>query len=204
MKRILITTTLLLSILSLKSQVSIGVDAVSPHEDAILDLQADDKGILLPRVKLTSTTDSSPLKNHVEGMIVYNTAIGGSGLTYVSPGFYYNDGKAWVRLPLGYTNWFYMPSIPFATSEDAQAQTKDLYEEYKRQFGGGSVTFVKSTSAPQIIPYLPAATDLYYYVTDYDPEVFSNISINDNGVMTYDVKAAATDYTFINIVFVLK
>lgn len=204
MKRILITATLLLSIISLKSQVSIGVDAVSPHEDAILDLQSQDKGFLLPRVKLVSSNQSTPLKNHVEGMIVYNTTVSGSGASYVSPGFYYNDGKAWVRLPLGYTNWFYMPSIPFATSEDATTQTKNLYEEYKKQFGGTSATFVKSTSAPKMIPYLPAATDLYYYITDYDPEVFSNISIDDNGIMTYDVKAAATDYTFINIVFVLK
>jgi hypothetical protein len=33
--------------------------------------------------------------------------------------------------------------------------------------------------------------------------VFSNISIT-NGVMTYNVNAAATDCSFINIVFVLK
>lgn len=204
MKKLLISSVLFLAVISAKSQVSIGLDASVPNEDAILDLQAQNKGFLLPRVKLISSDKPSPLKNHVEGMTVYNTAISGSGATYVSPGLYYNDGTSWIRLPLGYTNWFYMPSIPFKTSDNATAQTKDLYAEYTKQFGGTSGNFAKSASAPATIPYLPTATDLYYYVTDYDPEVFSNISISNNGVMTYDVKAAATDYTFINIVFVLK
>ncbi|GBU07507.1 hypothetical protein AwDysgo_08380 [Bacteroidales bacterium] len=152
---------------------------------------------------LVSTSSAAPLGAHVAGMTVYNTATSSSGDTYVSPGFYYNDGFKWDRLHLGYTNWFYMPTIAFNTTSSALGQTKDLYQAYYEQFSGAS-NFVKSTGAPNKVPYIPAATDLYYYITDYDTNVFSNISIDQNGMMTYDVVASATDLSYINIVFVLK
>ena len=193
---------------SAKCQVAISdINATEPDENAILDLQSTTRGMLLPRIQLQSTTSSAPLKSHIAGMTVYNIAAAGSGATGVSPGLYYNDGTKWISLPLNYTKWFYMPSIAFETGTTATNQTKNLYTEYTKQFGGSSAentTFVASAGAPASIPYLPQASDLYYYITDYDPDVFSNISIDANGVMTYDVTAAATDYTFINIVFVLK
>lgn len=193
---------------NLHAQVTIGTDT-PPHKDALLELKentdgSSSKGLLFPRVKLSSTNTSAPLSSHVEGMTVYNTATASSGATYVSPGLYYNDGIQWVRMPMSATNWFYMPSISFDSSTTLSGQKKNLYQEYYNQFTGASGHFVKSNSAPKIIPYLPKATDLYYYITDYDPNVFSNISIDDNGIMVYDVTAAATDASFINIVFVLK
>jgi uncharacterized protein (TIGR02145 family) len=51
-------------------------------------------GLALPRVALTSTNSYSPLKEHVKGMIVYNTATVGD----ITPGTYYNDGSKWIRL----------------------------------------------------------------------------------------------------------
>lgn len=194
----------------MKSQVSISnstAGAKEPNQAAILDLQSTDKGLLLPRVSLTSTSDPSPLTSHVAGMTVYNSKAAGEGSNAVFVGLYYNDGTKWVSMPLSYTKWFYMPSIPFETSNSLTLQTKDLYQEYIKQFGGdpqSNTRFKGSEGAPSTIPHLPSATDLYYYVTDYDPAVFSNISINASGVMTYDVTAAATDQTFINIIFVLK
>lgn len=185
-------------------QVTDGTTTDQMDENSLLELQSNIRGLRLPRVELVRANQPDPLQAHVAGMTVYNT---GTSLAtvpykdYVSPGLYYNDGTRWVRMDLGYSNWFYMPSVSFNTSVNAVGQTKDLYQLYYDQFANPSV---KSTSAPAQVPYIPARTDLYYYITYYDTTVFSNVTIDDNGVMTYDVTASATDCSYINIVFVLK
>jgi hypothetical protein len=95
-----------------------------------------------------------------------------------------------------------MPSISFDTSVDAANQTKDLYQIYKDQFTAPGL--IASTGAPADVPYIPARTDLYYYITYFDSGVFTNVSIDADGIMKYDVTAQATDCSYINIVFVLK
>lgn len=208
--KIFILATILFSAVA-SAQVKIGGTDGKPNESAMLDIEATNKGVLLPRVALSKTDIASPLTAHVAGMTVYNTASTKSAteVNGVVPGFYYNDGTKWnqmVTTDNKAVKFFYMPSITFDTSQTLSRQTKDLYTEYKKQFSlptGGN--HVKSTNAPADgIPYFTSATDLYYYVTDYDPAVFSNIEIDDNGVMTYDVTAAATDCTLINVVFVVK
>lgn len=62
----------------------------------------------------------------------------------------------------------------------------------------------KSEGAPNSVPYLPNATDLYYYITYYDQDVFDIISLTKEGILTYNVKQAAKTDSLINIVFVLK
>ena len=220
MKKIFLTLIIILAAISfsnLNAQVTIGSNSV-PNSGAVLDLiSGGDKGLLMPRVALTSTRVFGPVKstdgtvyadhtNHTAGMTVYNTATNNSDTGYeVSPGYYYNDGTKWVRLPNRYTNWFFMPSVSFDTSTTGNLRTKNLYDLYKTQF---MTPAVKSTSAPASLPYVPAATDMYYYITYYDPAVFSfsgvGRGIDDNGVLTYDVIGGATDCSYINIVFVLK
>lgn len=87
---------LLLFYCNLYSQVGIGTD--NPNDDAILEVVNSNKGILLPRVALQQTDLSAPMSSHVAGMIVYNTAQSGMGLTTVYPGLYQNDGTSWIRL----------------------------------------------------------------------------------------------------------
>lgn len=75
------------------SFAQVGINTISPDTDAILDVVSTDKGALLPRVPLSETTNSSPLANHVSGMLVYNTASNND----VFPGYYYNNGSRWIR-----------------------------------------------------------------------------------------------------------
>ena len=75
----------------------IGIGTTSPNDNAILDVYSTNKGLLIPRLTLTSTTSFSPLSAHVAGMLVYNTATVGD----VTPGFYYNTGSAWSRVSAG-------------------------------------------------------------------------------------------------------
>ncbi|WP_344824205.1 tail fiber protein, partial [Rurimicrobium arvi] len=69
-----------------------------PNANAILDLESNRRGLLLPRIALTAMNSASPLSAHVQGMAVYNTATAGSGSTAVIPGYYINDGTKWIRL----------------------------------------------------------------------------------------------------------
>lgn len=102
----------------------------------------------------------------------------------------------------GVVNWFFMPSITINTATMGTPQTIDLYEKFREQF---QTPKVKSANAPQsIMPTLPAKTDLYYYVTDYDTNVLTSVSISANGVMTYTVSRQPSEASYVNIVFVLK
>jgi len=188
---------------TIQAQVTIGSNA-EPNTNAVLDLQSATKGLLLPRVVLKATNDPSPTSTHTAGLTVYNTSVSPKSIPfeyYVSPGLYYNDGTKWIRMALGFSNWFYMPSVSFDTSVTAYGLKKDLYKLYCSQFQN---PMVKSDGAPASVPYILKATDLYYYITEYDTNVFGKISIDANGVMTYDVIGSASDCSFINIVFVLK
>lgn len=96
--------------------------------------------------------------------------------------------------------FFYMPSIVFDIST-AGSFNRNLHNVYIQQFGSPAVS---SAGATQGIPTLPA-NQLEYYVTYYDTDVFENLSIDQNGVLTYTVKAtSATGASFMNIVFVVK
>lgn len=81
----------------------VGIGTATPNENSSLDITSDSKGVLITRVPLTGTDNPNPLTDHVAGMIVYNTSVTGTGETAVFEGFYYNDGKQWIRLEPLYT-----------------------------------------------------------------------------------------------------
>jgi len=72
------------------SQVGIGTDA--PNKSSILDVTSTDKGVLLPRVALTSATDQTTISNPAIGLLVYNT---GSNTNFTTSGYMFWDGTAW-------------------------------------------------------------------------------------------------------------
>ncbi|SKC04099.1 hypothetical protein SAMN05660841_03797, partial [Sphingobacterium nematocida] len=113
--------------------------------------------------------------------------------------------------------FFYMPSMVMPTFKD-QISDKDvmeenggvftikLYESYKKQFGltdqsSSAVNVGKVTT----LPVLPA-NELDYYVTFYDKTVFEEVSISNEGVLTYRIKQDAdiTIGSFMNIVFAVR
>jgi hypothetical protein len=98
----LLVTSLASAQTKIKDGTVVGSSA-QPQANSILELESTNKGLLLPRLQLISTTNFSPLTAHVAGMTVYNTNTSGSGVTAVSPGFYYNDGTKWVRVLNNFT-----------------------------------------------------------------------------------------------------
>ena len=75
------------------SQVKIGDNPRSINADAMLEIESTNKGVLLPRIALKSTTSAAPLKKLIAGMVVYNT----SNTNDITPGLYYSDGTKWIR-----------------------------------------------------------------------------------------------------------
>ncbi|MCA4805498.1 hypothetical protein [Myroides odoratimimus] len=197
------------------AQTKIGVVGKSNpdvNSNAILELEAENKGLLLPRVTLSKTTEAAPLKAHVAGMTVYNTKDGDKTKGEdVVKGFYYNDGTKWQQMVTTdnkAVKFFYMPSIVFDTSvitDPATEKEVNLYQEYVDQFGmkDKKRTF-KNNSAPESIPYFLNSNQLDYYVTDYDPAVFEILGISDDGIMKYRILSNGTPTSIMNIVFSVK
>lgn len=75
------------------SQIKIGNNPKSINKDALIDLESNDKGFLLPRIELVSINSPLPLSNFTSGMVVYNT----TNKNNISPGIYYSDGLKWIR-----------------------------------------------------------------------------------------------------------
>ncbi len=70
----------------------------TPNPSAGLDIDFSNKGLLIPRVALTSATDAATIPSPATSLLVYNTGTGG-----LSPaGYYYNAGTPgapnWVKL----------------------------------------------------------------------------------------------------------
>ena len=77
----------------------VGINTTSPGSGAMLDVTSTNKGILIPRVALTSTASSSPITPApTTSLLVYNTATSGSGATAVTPGFYFWSGSTWIAM----------------------------------------------------------------------------------------------------------
>lgn len=76
------------------SDARIGIGTSTPASSAILEIQSNNKGILIPRVALSGTNDQSNITNPVESLLVYNTRT----TSDVVPGFYYWGGSTWKAL----------------------------------------------------------------------------------------------------------
>jgi len=87
-----------ISIAGASAQIKIGKNPTTINPSSLLEVESDNKGVLLPRVALQSADNFAPLAAHVAGMIVYNTATAGTAPNNVVPGFYYNDGTHWLNL----------------------------------------------------------------------------------------------------------
>ncbi|MFD0699983.1 hypothetical protein, partial [Myroides pelagicus] len=116
--------------------------------------------------------------------------------------------------------FFYMPSIIIPTSEEqlnavgsgsggidtfddgTLLGSIDLYERYVTQFGSPKAS---NTNKNTELPVLPAG-ELDYYITWYDTTVFKTVSVDNLGVLSYELHQSAdvTVGSFMNIVFAVR
>lgn len=95
-KRRLAFIVLVVSSLTVSGQNNnVGIGTLTPDPSALLEIKANNKGILVPRVYLLSVTDTVTVAVPAISLMVFNTdsAIsGGNGV-----GFYYWSGTQWVQ-----------------------------------------------------------------------------------------------------------
>ncbi|GLB47981.1 hypothetical protein [Neptunitalea lumnitzerae] len=80
--------------INIKASGSVGINTSSPHPSASLDLGANNKGLLVNRVSLTSTTDVNTINAPATGLLVYNT----NSANDISEGFYHFNGVSWEKV----------------------------------------------------------------------------------------------------------
>lgn len=78
-----------------------GIGTTTPHASAKLEIAANDKGFLPPRIVLTSATDGTTIPSPATGLLIYNTATAGSAPNNVVPGYYYWNGTSWIQIANG-------------------------------------------------------------------------------------------------------
>ncbi len=86
---------------------NVGINNSTPDFSAKLDITATNKGLLIPRVSLTSVTDAVTIATPAISLLVYNTnasITGGQGT-----GYYYNSGTTaaplWIKLTTANEAW---------------------------------------------------------------------------------------------------
>ena len=223
MKKVILTIGILAGVSSTFAQVGrVGINTDDPK--ATLHIKADknnkdnNPGLIIPDVSKDKLDTGEP----VESTLVYYSE--GSNSAYINQndqsttenigskkGFYYYDGTDWQRIIR--KAQFYMPSIVMPTT--VGTHTINLYEEYIKQYAdsNGSNTFNKqapnrswniqtNNSNNSLKTY--AKNDLDYFVVYYNNNVFTDLSITEEGVLTYTVTAEGAKnisaQTFMNIV----
>ena len=95
----LLLLLLLFSSTTFSQNVGINATGAAPVTSAALDVDMANKGILIPRVALTSLNVFAPVTGTpTVSLLVYNTATAGASPNNVTPGYYYWDGNNWQRL----------------------------------------------------------------------------------------------------------
>lgn len=229
MKKVILTIGILAGVSSTFAQVGrVGINTNDPK--ATLHIEAYNKdnnkdnnpGLIIPNVNNVNK-DILNGNEHVASTLVYYS--GGSDSAYINQdsnsttenidskkGFYYYDGTDWQRIIR--KAQFYMPSIVMPTT--VNTHTINLYEEYMKQYGyvHNNVSNLGDTSIPSDRPIASSANasplktyrkdDLDYFVVYYDSNVFTNLSITKDGVLTYTVTDQSAKnisaQTFMNIV----
>ncbi|MDQ0065650.1 hypothetical protein [Chryseobacterium lathyri] len=105
-------------------QGQIGVGTATPDPSALLDLNASNKGLLLPRVTLTSTSDITTVPNPAKGLLVYATQNFGTGITAIQKDTLYKfDGTQWK--PLTTREKFISNELPKIVAVGRKTSTTD-------------------------------------------------------------------------------
>ncbi|MFK7799750.1 MAG: hypothetical protein AB8E82_20010, partial [Aureispira sp.] len=89
-----ITTTCCLFFLLLGTiqAQNVGIGTNNPALSAKLDIEAIDKGVLIPRISIPNLNGAAPVATPATSLLVYNTN------TATGEGFHYWNGIQWVKL----------------------------------------------------------------------------------------------------------
>jgi trimeric autotransporter adhesin len=111
MKKIffLLITNYFILFANAQNGVAINATGTPPNSNAMLDVEAANKGLLIPRVNLVTLTTNNLSAfgisaTPVTSLLVYNTTASTLPSTIFQTGFYYWDGSNWIKLNTGATS----------------------------------------------------------------------------------------------------
>lgn len=118
---------ILISLNSISQNIAVNSTGNNPDGSAMLDVSSTNKGLLIPRISLSSLTDAVTIATPAHSLLVYNTNAALSG----GVGFYYNSGTTgsptWSKLLVTGTEWKVAgnagttPGTDFIGTTDAKA-----------------------------------------------------------------------------------
>lgn len=235
------------------TQAQVGFGTATPDQSAEVEIQATDKGMLVPRIALTTSTQKlQTAVNNADALLVFNNG------TALPQGFYYwkanvvsgTDNGTWVAVGSDVSSmpkFFYMPSVilpttqeqvdelnsiyvppstnpvtpnyftftppvvntdtsvnpPIVTIDTPAKCTVNLYNVFKHQF---VTPKGQSSGATGLTDFVLDATKYEYYVTFLDENVFTFVSLSNEGILEYQIKSDAIirNGSFMNIVLKVK
>jgi hypothetical protein len=140
--------------------IGINTTGAAPATSAMLDIDAANRGLLLPRVALTATNAAGPIAAPANALLVYNTATAGTAPNNVTPGYYYWETatSTWLPILSGVKGWTTtgntgtVPGTNFLGTLDAadlviKTSGSAAANERMRLLSGGQVVVNKATAA---------------------------------------------------------
>jgi hypothetical protein len=180
--------------------VGINATGASPNTSAMLDIASSNKGLLIPRVALSSSNVATPITSPEQSLLVYNTATAGTAPDDVVPGYYYWNGTSWVRLLTSYasssgSDWSIAGNAGtdaetdfIGTTDDADFVFKTNNQETLRILSGGGI----ESNAGIGDGSLPASA--FYATGTYNNYLEINVQNLSNGnLASSDIVATANN-----------
>jgi hypothetical protein len=118
MKKSILVLALVSTVVAHAQNVGINATGAAPVSSAALDVDMANKGVLIPRVALTTATAFAPVTGTATtSLLVYNTATAGLAPNNVVPGYYYWDNTLlrWLRIMVGGVNDYWITGASAAT-----------------------------------------------------------------------------------------
>ncbi|NNF32973.1 MAG: hypothetical protein HKN68_02635 [Saprospiraceae bacterium] len=125
MKNVIIILFLVLPVLSYSQSIGINESGTSPHSSAILDIQSNDKGMLVPRM---DSTQRKMIANPAIGLLVFDISLGS---------FNFYDGISWVDLS--------SPELISDKDRDTQIEVEKSADEDTLRFTVGGYELARMT-----------------------------------------------------------
>ena len=146
-------------ILSTVSFAQVGIGTTNPETSSALDVYSNNKGLLIPRVALSSSTDTATISMPVNGLLVYNTAV----ISDITKGFYYFDATAnsWKRLNTDAS--LSIGSISTSSNSNGATLTSGVLQLTPADITKGGIISATAQTIPGVktfdaIPLAPTAT----------------------------------------------
>jgi len=226
--------TLLTLFLTLYIRAQVGFGTATPNQSAEIEIQSTNKGMLVPRIGLTSATQKLQTNiDNANSLLVYNNG------TVLPTGFYYwkakiendEDNGTWIAVGSEVSSmpkFFYMPSVVLPTVDTdtrlvALSNASEVPSNGFGKFGVAadliykidlhkifslqfSAPIATSSSNANLSGFVLDADKYEYFVTFADTSVFLEIQVSEAGILTYKVNpdAIIRNGSFMNIVLKVK